>query len=123
LETFPTIDPYLKTDRTKMPDTRACRGSVTVHTYRPDSKTPHSIDQPPNFEKEKYRDDATKIAEEIIDVLDADKALPFSLFFTMICWSKTNVLCSFTRYGRSLQIDRFLQTPTDLSKERQRFMR
>jgi len=39
--THPTIDPYLKVDRTTMPETRPCMGSVTVHSQRPDKKQSH----------------------------------------------------------------------------------
>ena len=38
---YPTLDPYLEVDRTTMPETRPCMGSVTVHSQRPDKKRSH----------------------------------------------------------------------------------
>jgi len=39
--TYPSFDPYLEVDRTTMPDTRPCMGSMTVHSQRPDGKQSH----------------------------------------------------------------------------------
>jgi len=41
MTTYPSLDPYLETDRTTMPETRPCMGSVTVHSQRPDGKQAH----------------------------------------------------------------------------------
>lgn len=38
---YPSLDPYLKVDRTTMPQTRPCMGSITVHAQRPDGKQAH----------------------------------------------------------------------------------
>lgn len=39
--THPSLDPYLEVDRTTMPNTRPCMGSITVHAQRPDGKQAH----------------------------------------------------------------------------------
>lgn len=39
--THPSMDPYLEVDRTLMPETRPCMGSITVHAQRPDGKQAH----------------------------------------------------------------------------------
>lgn len=39
--TYPALDPYLMVDRTTMPETRPCMGSVTVSSQRPDGKQCH----------------------------------------------------------------------------------
>lgn len=41
METYPSVDPYLEVDRTTMPETRPCDGSITVHSHRPDGKQAH----------------------------------------------------------------------------------
>jgi hypothetical protein len=41
MTTSPSLDPYLETDRTTMPETRPCMGSITVHSQRPDEKQAH----------------------------------------------------------------------------------
>ena len=38
---YPSLDPYLEVDRTTMPETRPCMGSITVHAQRPDRKQAH----------------------------------------------------------------------------------
>lgn len=41
LESYPSRHPYLAVDRTTMPDTRPCMGSLTLTAYRPDEKQAH----------------------------------------------------------------------------------
>jgi len=38
IERYPSFDPYLEVDRTKMPGTRPCGGSITFVIDRPDGK-------------------------------------------------------------------------------------
>jgi len=38
---YPSLDPYLEVDRTTMPTTRPCMGSITIHVQRLDGKQAH----------------------------------------------------------------------------------
>ena len=48
------------------------------HEYM-ERRIPSSSFQPPNFENKRYLDDAVKIAEEIVDVMQADKQTDFKV--------------------------------------------